>query len=136
MAGGKGVYLQNKVLNLMGGGTLTFPTHLFLALLTTVPTDGTMATAVEVTGSNAYARVQITPNTTNFPASTAGSVSNGAAFTFLQATADYPAPVVGWALLDALTSGNLWYWGTCTSNTVHSGDTPTVLGSAMTVTEA
>ena len=136
MAGRKSQYLSNKVLNLMGGGTLTFPTHLFLALFTTLPgADDTGG--VEASGGS-YARLQITPNTTNFPASTAGALANGAAFTMFTASADVSsaANIVGWGLYDAASSGNLWYSGPVTVPApVLSGQTPNVPVGDLTITE-
>ena len=137
MAGRKSRYLSDKLLNLAGGSTLTAPAHLFLALFTVMPgADDTGGT--EATGTG-YARLQLTTNTTNFPAATAGSLTNGVDFVMATAGGDWSAAanIVGWGLYDASTSGNLWYSGPVTvPAAVLSGQTPTFPASDLTITEA
>jgi hypothetical protein len=72
--------------------------------------DGTGAT--EATYTN-YARVAVTNNATNFPASSGGSKANGIDFTF-------PSPsgasneLAEWAIFDASTSGNMLFYAPLT----------------------
>lgn len=136
MAGRKSRYLSNKLLNLLNGATLATPSYYFLALFTTLPgADDTGG--VEATGSG-YARLQITPNTTNFPTTTSGSLSNGANFAMAAATGDWSsaANIVGWGLFDASTSGNLWYSGPVTVPApVLNGQTATIPATDLTITE-
>lgn len=72
------------------------PATVYLALFSVVCDDDTFGT--ELSGG-AYARVAITNNSTNFPAASAGSKSNGVAIEFPEATADWDE-ALGWALLD------------------------------------
>lgn len=108
MAGGKADGFENTVLDLkLGSGT---PANLFWGLVTAFTGDGTYT---EATGGS-YARVSQTNNATNFPAASSGSKSNGTAVPFVAATADIaidPTRIVGWILADALTAGNVFYYG-------------------------
>jgi hypothetical protein len=72
---------------LFGAVALTAPTDYYIALSTTTPTD--TATNFTEPSGNAYARVQKTNNTTNFPTPTSADPtvsSNGTAVTFPTAT--------------------------------------------------
>lgn len=133
MAGSKSDYLENEILDhVLGGADYSRPGTVYIALYTVAPTDAGGGT--EVTGGD-YARVAVTNNTTNWPAASSGSKSNGTAFTFTQATADW-GTVVAFGILDALTSGNLLYWGDLTaSKSVESGDTAEFAASGITITE-
>jgi hypothetical protein len=64
----------------------------------------------EVSGGG-YARVAVANNTTNFPATSNDTKSNGTDITFPIATADWGqiALVTIW---DASTGGNAWFWAT------------------------
>lgn len=133
MAGSKSDYLENEILDhVLGGADYSRPGTVYIALYTVAPTDAGGGT--EVSGGD-YARVAVTNNTTNWPAASSGSKSNGTAFTFTQATADW-GTVVAFGILDALTSGNLLYWGDLTaSKSVESGDTAEFAASGITITE-
>ena len=88
MAGSKFNFLELKALDwILGAFSYTVPTTLYLALYTTAPTSA--GGGVEVSGGS-YARVAITNNSTNWPASSGGgpgTKANGAAFTFPTASA-------------------------------------------------
>jgi hypothetical protein len=118
MAGYKSTYLSNRDLDYnLGNGT---PATFYLALYTTLP-DANGVGGVEVSGGS-YARLSITNNTTNFPAAAAASKSNGATWTFAAPTAAW-GNVVGAALLDASSGGNLYYIGPFSvPKNIHSGD--------------
>lgn len=99
---------ESVILNLLFGapGTGVAATYHF-ALFTVAPTDSTPGT--EVSGGS-YARVAVTNNTTNFPASTGGaSKANGVAITFPVATAPW-GTAVAWGAFDASTAGTLRYY--------------------------
>jgi len=70
--------------------------------------SGTMP--AELSGGG-YARVAVTNNSTNFPATTGDTKTNGTDIVFPVATADWGqiALVTIW---DAATGGNVWYWAT------------------------
>lgn len=123
---GKSDYMENKVLDIIGGVTFTAPATLYVGLLTTAPNDastsGALSPGVEVTGGS-YARVAVTNNATNFPAASGGAKANGTAITF-------PAPSANWGIVVAFIisdvasgAGNILYWGLITPNkTINNGD--------------
>ncbi len=121
MPSGKSDFLKNKQQNnLFNGVEYVEPTSVYIALFTAMPTAAGGGT--EVTGG-AYARAAIPCNAANFPATTTGEILNALAITFAQATAAW-GTVVGWAAFDALTSGNmLWFGPVAPTKTVASGDT-------------
>src|ERR1700676_2056824 len=128
-------YLENACLNWFRGTTFpAVPAHIFLALFTTPPVNGVDAAAVEVSG-NSYARLQITPNTTNFVApSGAAPASSASGANFVQVTPTGAwGSVTGWALYDALTAGNLLAYGTFTAITPNNGDTVESLSGNLTL---
>jgi hypothetical protein len=103
--------------------------NVYIALYTTAPTDAGPGT--EVTGGS-YARVDSKGKWAT-PAS--GSVSNNAVITFPTATADW-LTIVGFAIMSALTGGNMLMWGTLTANkAVNNGDTASFASGALTLTE-
>lgn len=115
---GKSDYMENKVLDIIGGTTFSAPATIYVALYTAAPTDAGGGT--EVTGGS-YARVAVTNNATNFPTAAAGAKSNGTEIVFAAPTADWGI-IVAFALFDA-AAGNMLYWGLVTPNkTVNNGD--------------
>lgn len=126
----KSDFLEDALLNhvLRPGNPYTAPTGIFIALFTTLPgEDGTGGT--EVSGGS-YAREAVT-----FGAPVSGTVSNSGAVTFTQATAAW-GTIVGIGLYDALTVGNLLYFGNLTtSKVVDNGDQLSFANGALTVSE-
>ena len=106
------------------------PATVFVGLFTANPTD--VGGGTEVVGGS-YARVAVTSSLANWAGTQAaasttvssgtnGTTSNNAAITF-------PAPTANWgvftahAVFDAVTAGNLLFYGALTaSKTVNSGD--------------
>ena len=130
MAGSKSDYLENKVLDhVLKNTTFTSPTTVYVGLYTVAPTDAGGGT--EVSG-NAYARKAVT-----FSAASGGATANSADVTF-----DTPSPsgwgtVVAFGIFDALTTGNLLYWGDLASNkTINAGDTVKFLSGDIDITES
>jgi hypothetical protein len=114
-----------------GGATpaLSALSTVYVALYTVVPSDS--ATGTEVTGS-AYARVAVASASWT---RTAGSISNNVEIAFPTVTTS-AYTVVGWAILDASTSGNQLYWGDVSpSVTMNVGDTPRFAANQLTITE-
>ena len=104
MIGGMSDYLENKLLDhSLGKASFTMPTN-YLALFTAAPTDAGGGT--EVTGGS-YARQNAT---TALGSAGAGSSTTGSQITFPDATADW-GNVCAWATFDALTTGNMLWWG-------------------------
>ncbi len=113
-------YLENKLLDhIVGNSAWAAPGTLYFALYTAAPSDSGGGT--EVSGGS-YARVGVTNNLTNFPAATGGSKSNAGAIDFGTASANW-GTITHTAVLDAVTVGNLLFWGPLTtSKLVSSGD--------------
>lgn len=120
MPGSKSDYLENKLNDhVLGGPDYVRPATVYIALYTAAPSDTGGGT--EVTGGS-YARLAVTNNATNWPASAAGLKSNGILLQFVQATASW-GTIVAFGVFDAATGGNLLYWATLTANkTIDSGD--------------
>lgn len=136
-ASGKSQYLISKILNQIFNATsYSFPATLYAALWTsTLTAASTGATSGEASYTG-YARVAVTANTTNFPLSSGGSaIQNATAITFA-ANAGTLQTATYFAILDALTTGNLLYWGSIASTAINPGDTPQVNVNALTASEA
>lgn len=120
-------YLEDAVMNVLRGTTLTGVTA-YIGLFTAAP--GETGGGTEVTG-NGYARKSIT-----FGAPSAGTMTNSAAVNF-----DTPTPagwgtIVGWGIFDALTTGNMLYYGDQTPNkTINANDTVSYAIGAISISE-
>jgi hypothetical protein len=132
MAGSKTDAFEQRLLDhvFKGGATpaLTALSTNYVALFTATPSDS--AGGTEVTGSS-YARQAVAAAGWT---RTSSSMSNNAEIAFPAVTGS-PYTVVGWAIMDASTSGNMLYWGDCTSTVMNVGDIPRFAASAITVTE-
>lgn len=131
--GSKSDYLEDAILDhVLGGGDYTRPATVYIALFTVTPDDTGGGT--EVTGGS-YARKSVTNNNTNWPASSGGVKTNGVAFTFPTASADW-GTVVAFGIFDASSGGNLLYWGVLTSSrTINSGDTSSFAVGSLAISE-
>ena len=126
----------DRLLNwLKGTAFATAPTTVYVALLTSNPTknDGTGLVEVSDTG---YARQSITTSTGWSAISLNADnihdqISNGSALTFPAASAGYT--VVGVAIYDALTTGNLLYYQAVTSQAVASGNQYQIAAGSLVV---
>lgn len=129
-------YLELKLLDLLfSDAAYTIPATLYVGLSTTaINNDGTGIT--EPSG-NAYARVAVTNNATNWPAATGGnpaSKSNGTAVTFPTATGSW-GTVVAFFIADASTAGNVLAYGSLTVNqTITTNDTASFAIGNLTIT--
>ncbi len=108
---GKSTYLEDKLLNWMKGTAFgAAPATVYVALFTTPPADDNTG-GVEVSGGS-YARAAITTST-GFSAISGGTaphqISNSGTVTFATPTANW-GTIVAFAIMDALTVGNLLYW--------------------------
>ena len=125
-------YLENKILDhILGKVTYTAPDTVYIGLAAEVSDDGSISG--EPTEAS-YARVAVTNNTTNFPAASNGSKSNGTDIVFGEATGDWGT--VNYAFIaDADTGGNvLLYGGLTTPKTINSGDIVKFLTGNLTFT--
>lgn len=124
----KSDYLETAILNaVLRNVSFVSPSTVYLALFTVAPTDSGGGT--EVTGGS-YARQAVT-----FAAPVSGVVANSGSVTFPQATAPW-GTVVAMALFDALTVGNMLYYGNlATSKTIGTNDQLAFANAAITVAE-
>lgn len=137
MASGKSLVQISKILNAEFNATAySSPATLYMALWTTTLTSastGSTGTECSYTG---YARVAVTANITNFPASAAGSnIQNATAITFA-ANAGTLQTATFFAICDASTAGNIILWGSITSTAINPSDTPQVNINGLTASEA
>lgn len=134
MAGSKSDYLENEILDhVLGGGDYSRPATVYVALYTVAPSDAGGGT--ECTGTN-YARATVTNNVTNWPAAASGAKSNGTAITFAQAGSGGWGTAVAFGILDAISGGNLLYWGDLTASLViDNGVTPEFAIGDLDITE-
>lgn len=122
-------YNANNALNWYKGTAYpAAPSNTYVALLTTAPTDRAGTGAVEVTGGS-YARQAIASGgwssigTSGSGTTTIYQITNSTAINFPTATASW-GTVVGIALYDAVTAGNLLAYGDLSSGVaVGSGST-------------
>lgn len=126
MAGNLSDYAENKLLNhILGVSAFTMPTTVYVALLTTNPTDAN--TGTEVTGGS-YARKPIT-----FATATTGSTSNTTDVLFPAATASW-GTITHVGIYDAVTGGNLlWHGPLSASKTIAATDEFKIGSSKFTI---
>lgn len=124
-------YVENKILEHVTGKTTFATVAPYLALLTTNPSTYTGTGLVETTYTN-YLRAACS-------GATWGSAASGSPNTItLASSVSFPtcgttgATIVGWALYDASTAGNLLFYGTC-SLAVSSGITPQFAAGQLTL---
>ena len=125
--GGKSDYLENRILDYV----LRDSGPVYAALFTENPTalDDT-ALGTEVTGFD-YARVQI-----NFALATGGSTANEDRVDFPIANGGDWGLVTAFAVYDALTIGNLLYWGDLTPpKNIIDGETASFAVDALVINE-
>jgi hypothetical protein len=136
--GGLGNFWSQAVLDYLLGATApSLPGTWYAALLSVTPSDTGGGT--ELSGSG-YARIALTNNTTNFPAS---AVVSGVATKLTGTTITWgPASGSNWlsavavGFYDASTGGNLGWWGPlATPITVNVGQSLQVAAGAGVFTE-
>lgn len=121
MAGSASNYLEQKILDMLGGVAITIPTNWYVGLATATITDtDTGSTVTEVSGGG-YAREAVVPNTTNFPS--AQPCINGTDIDFGTTTGSW-GTVTDWFIADAATLGNIWWYGDLTASRVIGSGVP------------
>jgi len=102
-------YLEDALINHIFRNTdFTRPANIYVAAFTVAPSDAGGGT--EVTGG-AYARQAVaTGASSGWTASSGGNTDNNAVITYPTATANW-GTVVAIGLFDALTVGNMLFWG-------------------------
>jgi len=124
----KSDYLEDAILNhMLRNVSITSPTTVYLALYTATPDDTGGGT--EVSGGS-YARQAIT-----FAAPVSGAVANTGAVTFPAASATW-GTITSIGIFDALTVGNLLYYGDlATSKVVDTSDQISFSNGAISISE-
>lgn len=114
-------YLEDEILDhILGAAAYSAPATVYVGLATGV-TDAGVVTGEPSTGS--YARVAVTNNSTNFPAASDGSKSNGTKISFPEATGDW-GTMTHVFISDADSGGNALLYSELTeSKAVGTGDT-------------
>ena len=137
MANSTAQILADRELNYYKGTTPAAPPATFyVALLTAVPTTNTGTGLAEVSGSS-YARQPITASTGWSAISQSADaihdqISNVNAITFPAVTTT-GYTVVGIAVYDALTVGNLWEYTSVTSQAVAVGNQYVIAAGALVI---
>lgn len=133
MAGSKTDYLEAALLNHSTGKLAYAKPTTFVALYTAAPSDAGGGT--EVSGS-AYARVTTAASDwTSAAQGNPSSISNATVLTFPTPTGSWGV-VTHFALLDAVTVGNMLWWGSLTtSQTVSNGNVVSFAVGALVLTE-
>jgi hypothetical protein len=132
----KTLYCANATISQLMGNTAipwNSNTDLWVGLFTSNPTSaGTQTSEANYTS---YARVAVVRSSwLNAPSS--GASANAGAITFPQATGG-SSTVSYFALLDAVTSGNMLFFGALTTPVaITTNITPSFTAGALTVTEA
>ncbi|HEV2790117.1 MAG TPA: hypothetical protein VGV69_02315 [Solirubrobacterales bacterium] len=125
----KSNYLENKVLDHFDGKASTaLVTPIYLALCTVVPTDAQTGITITEASYTGYARKSVPAAALS--AAVSGQVSNTEALTFANCTAG-SSTIIGWALCDSATksTGNMLWWGTCTSTAISTTQTPATIAA-------
>jgi len=130
MAGSKSDFLENAVIQHLFESDFSAPANMYVALYTSAPTDS--GGGVECTGG-AYEREAVARQTGWTSAGNA--TENASDITFTEATASW-GTVVAFGLFDALSAGNLLYWGDLTtSKSIDNGDTAKIPAGDLDITE-
>lgn len=133
MAGLSNTY-ENLVLDhLTGKASLSSPTAngLYLALTTVAVGETDTGSTITEANYSGYARKQIVPGDMTSAAS--GETHNNTTETFVD-VASGSSTVIGWALCTAASAGSVVIFGTCSSTTVSTTQTPpTVAASALSL---
>jgi len=124
-------YLENELLDhVFGGADYARPGTLYVGLSTADPGEDGSGIAEP---SNGYARVAKTNNSTEFPAASGGSKSNGAVIQFPTATGSW-GTVTHFFISDASSGGNMLVYGALNqSKTVNNGDSVRFNASQLTL---
>lgn len=137
-SGSKSFYSAKKTIEgWLGGVAVTFPTHVYLAWVTVLPTDVDTGTTITETDYGSYARTEIGTGNNQTDAwnaasgSTTATVTNKNKISSPAATGASTNPLVGIVITDAATNGNIIGWMSCTSTPIAVGDTPVVNAGAL-----
>lgn len=133
-------YLEQKILDHVlryASAPYTAPTTLYIGLFKN--TSGNAATNLEAgtltdeVSGGSYARKTVTFGAAN---ATTGVIATNATVTFDEASATW-GTITHVAIMDALTAGNVLFWGAVTtSKLIEAGDTFQITSGSLTITLA
>jgi hypothetical protein len=129
-------YLENKVLDhVLTATAYTQPGTRYIGLFTNTSTNAASnleaGTLTDEVSGGSYARKTVT-----FSAASSGTSSTSATVTFDTATGNW-GTITHVAVMDALTAGNVLFWGAVTTpKTIETGDTFQVSSGNLTVSLA
>jgi hypothetical protein len=128
MAGSLSDYAENKLLDhLMGKTSFTMPSTVYAALCTVAITDNLTGSTITEANYTGYARKQIAAADLN--ASSGGVMTNANAITFAACTAG-SSTIIGIAICDASTAGNMLCYSDVTSHVIDTSNTPATIDAA------
>ena len=122
-------YLENEILDhILGTGSYTMPTTVYIGLSTASMNDN--ASGTEISGNN-YARQSVA-----FSAASGGTTSNSGNIEFPAATGSW-GTVSHFGIWDASTAGNMLLHGAFTSSkTISTGDILRITAGDLDITAA
>ena len=139
-------YLENVLIDhIFRATSYTMPTNIYIALCTTTPVAGNTGSTISEPSGGSYARMPYNPSSSSNWEATQGGVSGASSgssgLTSNHTSIAFPAATGVWgtitavAICDALTSGNLLFFGTlASSKPINSGDTFTFNANQLSVT--
>lgn len=133
MAGSLSAYSENALLDhLLSKTAFTMPANIYAALCTVTITNGMTGATITEANYTGYARKEILASDLN--AASGGVVTNSADIVFDACTAG-SSTVVGVAIVDATSNGNMLAFSDVTSKVVDTTSTPaTITAGALSLT--
>ena len=127
-------YAENKILDHVFGGPSwsAVPATLYMALTTVAVTDSDTGSTLTEASYTGYGRASIA--TGDWRASSSGSKKNLNPISFAQCTAG-SSVVIGFAITDASSAGNVVMFGTVPSTTVTTNLTPQFAQDGVVLTQ-
>ena len=131
MSGTLSAYAEAALLQVLVGKTAFSTPTVYIALCTTLPTVASTGSTIVEPSGNGYTRVStVAGNWNTATGSNPATMSNSATITFPTCTTATWGAIVGFALVDAATNGNVLAWGSLTSKTINVGDTASFAGGS------
>jgi hypothetical protein len=130
-------YERRILEHFLGKASTTMPTQLWIALTTVVPVDADTGSTITEANYTGYVRKAMTlPGDWNSATGTSPtSISTGVVEQFAACTAG-SSTVIGLAITDAVTAGNVVCWTTVTSVTINATNQPAqIAAGALSVTQ-
>lgn len=133
---------SKAIIAAMVGGVAYSPSaHLYIALCTVVPTDVDTGSTITETNYSGYARTEIgTGNNQtdawNVPTGTTiATVTNKNIINCPTAAGPSTNPIVGLAVVDSASGGNIKVWMPITSTPIVGGDEPQIGAGGLVITD-